>query len=100
MKTLTFILYFVAILGLIEANWRVTQHRRFSRSERVDFLRYVRSAILQGGDYSDRMTFLSRKMEQEQGGDWHCFYGDFAGGGRSNKHITVRKGTNEILCFS
>merc|ERR1712062_297081 len=99
MKTLTFILYFVAILGLIEANWRVIENRGFSRQEQSNFKRYVRSALSRDGYYGD-MEFLSRKIGQEQGGDWVCFHGNFAGYCVGfNKTISVRKGTNTILCF-
>merc|ERR1711953_180751 len=99
MKTLTFILYFVAILGLIEANWRVTYYDNFSSSERSEFLRYVRSAMSQRGGINDKMRFLKRKMEQEHGNDWSCIHGAFAGTISYYKSITVKKGTNRILCF-
>merc|ERR1712062_399403 len=99
MKTLTFILYFVAILGLIEANWRVTSHKNFSRSEKTHFLRYVRSAMSQRGGIDDKMEFLAIKMEEKHGNEWNCFYGHFGGAWRYYKSIKVRKGNNEILCF-
>ena len=101
MKTLTFILYFVAILGLIEANWRVTNHKNFSSSERSDFLRKVRSAMSQSGRNSDKMEFLVMKMEQKYGNDWRCFYDDLTGVFSSYKYITVnhRQPWHELTCF-
>ena len=98
MKTLTFVLYFVAILSLIEA-WRVTQNTGFSSAEQSKFLRYARSAMSQRGRYSAKMRFLRQKMESNFGGYWHCFYGVFAGSWRSYKSITVQKAPNEIFCF-
>ena len=99
MKTLTFILYFVAILGLIEASWRVIDNENFSRSEKSEFLRYVRSAMSQSGAIMDKMEFLKSKMEQKHGNDWSCFHGNFGGYFKYYKSITARKGNNKILCF-
>ena len=100
MKTLTFILYFVAILGLIEANWRVTAQEGFSSRERPNFLGYVRSAMSQG---ALKMIFLRRKMEQVHGGDWICLLIHYRIGDswRYLKYIEANKGTNNyIRCFS
>ena len=99
MKTLTFILYFVAILGLIEAKWRVTDQFGLSSQEQSDFKEYVQSAMLQGGGDDDKIQFLRKKMEQEHGGKWSCFFGNFKGSWRSYKSITVKKGINEVVCF-
>ena len=102
MKTLTLILYFVAILSLIEANWRVKDHYGFSSADQSKFLRYARSAMSQRGrSYGDKMEFLWGKMENYYGGSWHCFYGTFAAMFRSVRHITIREGNteNEIMCF-
>ena len=99
MKTLTFILYFVAILGLIEATWRVDDSRGFSSAERSKFLRYARSAMSKR--YSERMEFLQLKMENNFDGQWHCFFvdGDYSGSWRTNKSIRIDEGNKSILCF-
>ena len=96
MKTLTFILYFVAILGLIEATWHVVRIRGFSTAERSKFLRDARS-----GGFVDKMRFLREKMENNYGGEWHCFFtnGDFGGSWRSIKDIRIDEGNKMILCF-
>ena len=101
MKTLTFILYFVAILGLIEATWHVVRIRGFSTAERSKFLRDARSAMRQSGRLYDKMEFLQYKMENNYGGEWSCFYmnGDFAGSWRTNKSIRIDEGNKSILCF-
>ena len=105
MKTLTYILYFVAIFGLIEANWRVIDHSGFSSREKSNFKTYVRSAVSQGGSNADKMDFLRIKMEQEHrvNGEWSCFYGHFWGSFRTHKSITVAKGrgpkSTMVLCF-
>ena len=103
MKTLTFVLYFVAILGLIEANWRVIDdygNSNFDNNDKQNFLRYARSAMSQRGRYSAKMRFLTQKMESNFGGYWHRFYGVFAAHWRSYKSITVQKAApNEIFCF-
>ena len=99
MKTLTFIVYFVTILGLIEANWRVTDHSGFSSREKSIFKRYVRSAMSQSGNNGDKMEFLTTKMIQKHGGDWSCFCGRFDAHYGYHKFITVTKGNNDILCF-
>ena len=102
MKTLTFILYFIAILGLIEANWSL-DHRwcmGVNRQEKSAFLRYVNSAMSHGyGDNEEKMTFLKRKMEQVHGGDWRCSRGVFAGDWSAYKSISVTDYITNILCF-
>ena len=100
MKTLTFVLYFVAILGLIEASWRVKDQDGFSSSaDQSKFLSYVNSAMLQIGRNSAKMTFLREKMENYYHYDWHCFYGAFSASWSSVKSITVKKAGKEIMCF-
>ena len=62
----TFIIYFVAILGVIEAHWRVTDNDGLRSYELSDFKGYVRWAMLQRGNDFDMMDFLRVKMEQNQ----------------------------------
>ena len=108
MKTLTFVLYFVAILGLIEANWRVIDdygNSNFDNNDKQNFLRYARSAMLQRGGIRDKMGFLRRKMEQEWGIDghnWNCFYGSFGGSWYHDTYsITIKNDQlrKKIVCF-
>ena len=106
MKTLTFILYFVATLGLIEAQlgWRVVYQQGFSSLRaQSDFKRYVRIA---DRVYGDSMSCLKRHMEEKWGRSgqfWRCHH--IYDGNLTNmqyeayKSIEVRKGNRKIVCF-
>ena len=105
MKSLTSVLYFVAILGLIEASWRHIQSNGLSRNDKSDFLRLARTAMLETGDYGDKMEFLSRKLEDWWGVAeryWTCIYGYFwIAGSNHYQLIRIRNDNNDdIQCFS
>ena len=103
MKSLTSILYFVAILGLIEASWRHIQSNGLSRKDKSDFLRLARTAMLKTGDNNDKMAFLKRKLEDKwgvAGRHWNCIYGYFWDAIHYYKAIKIFNGNNVIVCFS
>ena len=101
MKTLRFILFFIAIFGLIEAaDWRITDYYGLNANERGDFRNYVKEAIYRGGGHDNEMSFLRKKMEQQHGGTWSCFHGNIKGSTfRSRKSATVKKGNDSVWCF-
>merc|ERR1712004_40784 len=101
MKTLTFILYFVAILGLIEANWRVIDQRGFHEYDQSTFLSITRDAISRDTDHDYRMKVLRALMKHRFRGSWNCFYGDLSGSWRRQSHfwITIENGSNQISCY-
>ena len=104
MKSLTSILYFVAIfVGLIEAKWRHIESHGFSSNDKSDFLRLARTAMLKTGDNNDKMAFLKRKLEDKWGVAeryWSCIYGYFWIRGRNYQSIRIRNGDDDIMCFS
>ena len=103
MKALTFIMYFVAILDLIEANWRVIRSHGFTRNDKSKFKSLARTAMLRAGADHEKIAFLQRKVDQMWGGgglfDCSCIIGNFASSIISRFSITIRKGNEKIKCF-
>ena len=101
MKTFTFIMCFVAILGLIEANWRIVNTHNFGKNDVNKFLPLVESAMLTTGNYADKMEFLQRKMDQNwPPGFWSCIYGRFGLYSNPDIYIAIRNGNDYIVCFA
>ena len=106
MKTFTFIMYFVAILGLIEADWRVVYTKNFNRNDVDRFLPLARTAFSRlGNDFHYLDDWLTIKMEQNWPGrgclrNWNCFIGyNFAGRYVAGNVVHIRNGYYDILCF-
>ena len=103
MKTFTFIMCFVAILGLIEANWTVLDKSSFSRNDVNKFLPLVRRVLsTTGDDFAYKMELLKTKMQQNWPGTsgWSCVYGDLWAAITANISIEISNGNAYILCFA
>ena len=78
MKTLMFVLYFVAMLSLIEAgngDWSVRTYRGFRNFDRYKIVLYTRSAMRKRGwSIGNKMEFLEGKIKNDHGGYWNCVH--------------------------